>query len=206
MATVTALEVRPARHKLVRVYLDGRYALSLEPDIAAGLTVEQQLTAAEIERLKQRNEKQRALASAFRSLANRPCSSLEIRQKLERKKFDEETIDAAVSELAGSGLLDDAGFARHWCEDREAFRPRSRRVLVLELRRKGVDAETAAEAVSSVDDRAGALKAASRKARNMDGVSYEVFSRRLGDYLKRRGYNYETIQKTVRELWENQQS
>ena len=206
MATVTALEVKAARHPLVRLFLDGRYAFSLEPGVAVGLRVEQQLTESEITGLQRTNEKQRALASAFRSLANRPRSSREIRQKLYRNKFDEQTVEAAVGELTAGGLLDDAAFARYWCENRDSFRPRSSRLITAELRGKGIDADTAAGAISEVDDEAGALRAAAKKVKTLGGADRETFFRRLGDYLKRRGYNYEIIQKTVRELWQKQRT
>jgi regulatory protein len=185
----------------VRVYLDGRFAFSLEPETAARLKLGQELSESEIEDLVKDNEKQRALASAYLSLSHRPHSSQEIRQKLARKQFGEETISRTLADLTARGLLNDAEFARFWRENREAFRPRSRSFVGLELRHKGVAAELAGEATAGMDDAASALRAAEKKAKTLARADHDTFFRRLGDYLKRRGYNYEVIQKTIAQLW-----
>jgi regulatory protein len=73
----------------------------------------------------------------------------------------------------------------------------------LELRRKGVTPEIADEATEGLDDEASALRVGGKKAKTLARLDYDTFYRRLGDYLRRRGYNYEIIQKTVRKLWKN---
>jgi regulatory protein len=203
MPTITKIVNTEGRHPRTRVYLDGRYAFSLEPESAIRLKEEQELTEAEIENLVRDNEKQQALASAYRSLSHRPHSTQEIKQKLVRKQFGEETVDRALAELTSRGLLNDAEFARFWRENREAFRPRSSSFVGLELRRKGVPAETAGEATSGMDDETSALKLGEKKAKTLARADYDTFCRRLGDYLRRRGYNYEVISKTIKELWKN---
>ena len=49
------------------------------------------------------------------------------------------------------GLVDDAAFAATWVRSRHARRGLARRALAHELRRKGVDDETVAEAVDEID-------------------------------------------------------
>jgi regulatory protein len=203
MPTITKIVKTEGRHPRTRVYLDGRYAFSLEPESAIRLKEEQELTEYEIETLVRDNEKQQALTSAYRSLSHRPHSAQEIKQKLIRKQFGEETVDRALADLTSRGLLNDAEFARFWRENREAFRPRSSSFVGLELRRKGVPAETAGEATSGMDDEASALKLGEKKAKTLARADYDTFCRRLGDYLRRRGYNYEVISKTIKELWKN---
>jgi regulatory protein len=203
MPTITKLVKTEGRHPRTRVYLDGRFAFSLEPETAAHLKEEQEIAAVDIETLIKDNDKQRALASAYRSLAHRPHSVQEIRQKLVRKQFGEETIDRTLADLTAHGLLNDVDFARFWRENRESFRPRSRTFVGLELRRKGVPADIAGEATTGMNDEASALIVGGKKAKTLARADYDTFYRRVGDYLRRRGYNYDIISKTIKELWKN---
>jgi regulatory protein len=201
MPTITKIINTEGRHPRTRVYLDGRYAFSLEPETAVRLKLEQELSEPEIANLTRDNERQRALSSAYRSLSQRPHSSQEIRQKLLRKQFGEDTVTSTIDELTARGLINDAEFASFWRENREAFRPRSRSFVGLELRRKGVAADIAGDATAGMDDEASALQVAEKKAKTLAGADRDTYFRRLGDYLRRRGYNYEVIQKTINTLW-----
>ena len=51
-------------------------------------------------------------------------------------------IEETIERLRENGLANDNKFARVWVENRNTFRPRSRRVLTMELRQKGLDDET----------------------------------------------------------------
>ena len=49
---------------------------------------------------------------------------------------------------------------------------------------------------------AAAYQADLHKAQHLPKQDYEVFRRRLGDYLKRRGFGYTVISQTVKRLWQ----
>ncbi|MCL2150398.1 MAG: RecX family transcriptional regulator [Dehalococcoidia bacterium] len=188
----------------MRVDLDGRYAFSLEPEVAMHLKEGQCLSEDELETLLRANERERAQAAALRALGHRPYSRQEMAQKLARKHFDEDTTAQVLANLTARGLLDDAEFARFWRDNRDAFRPRSRALVGLELRRKGVAVDAVNSATADMDDEASALQAGEKKAKTLKGADYDTFYRRLGDYLKRRGYNYEVIKVTINKLWQAQ--
>jgi len=194
------------RAKKVVVYLDGRPALSLEPEVAAAanLKVKSDLNDAQLGELGRRNEFRRALTASERLLSFRPRSESELRQKLMRKGFDAEAIASAMVHLKGRGLVEDTSFARYWAENRAAFSPRSRRMVMLELRQKGVSAADAAEGSGEFDDETAAYEAGAKKASRLTGVDYEEFRRRTGEFLKRRGFSYDTIDRSLRRLWEEQ--
>jgi regulatory protein len=52
-----------------------------------------------------------------------------------------------------------------------------------------------------VDDDQSAYRAAQKKSKRMPLSDFQVFRRRLGDFLRRRGFGYGTTQKTVTMLW-----
>jgi regulatory protein len=207
MNEVTVVETRKHRRG-VRVILDRCPALNLSLAVAteAGLHTGQTLTLAEIERLKSTEQFHRSLNSALRYMSSRPRSEVEVRNRLSRHGFDIDTIQKALAKLKKQGLVDDIAFAQFWRENREDFKPRSRRLMALELKQKGVDAEIIAEAIIDVDDRQGAYWAAQKKSRALTGLDYDSFRKRLGSFLKRRGFDYELINHTIDRMWQEHSS
>ncbi len=143
----------------------------------------------------------RPLDIALRYLGYRPRSEVELRLKLRRRGFDEECIAHVLGELKGRGLVDDAAFARFWRENREAFSPRSRRLLDWELRMKGVAPEVVAEATAGLDDELEAHQAVKGKAHSLRELDYPDFRKKLTAFLRHRGFDYEVASHTVEQMW-----
>lgn len=204
MAVITRLVASKGRPKKVKVYLDGKYAFSLETAVAleAGLRTRQALSRPKLEKLEHENQLKKALASANRLLSFRPRSEHELKQKLTQKGYDAATVAESLKYLKEHGLVDDAAFALYWAENRATFSPRSQRMVQLELKQKGVAADVAEETSEELDDESGAYQAGAKKASRLNIVDYEEFRRKLGDYLKRRGFGYEVINTTVKRLWD----
>jgi regulatory protein len=117
---------------------------------------------------------------------------------------DEAATEATLRQLRRHGLLDDAAFARYWLEQRQTFRPRGARVLRAELARLGVEAAVAREATASLDEAAAtedAYRAAARRAGQLRGLERRAFEARLGAFLARRGFDWDTIAPVVERLW-----
>lgn len=203
MNTVTVIETQTDRKGRVKVFLDSGSAFILNLPIAveAGLHKGQTLSLPEVKRLKRTDKVHRSLNSALKYMGPRPRSEMEIRSRLSHHGFDRGTIQQVLAKLNKQGLVDDAAFAQFWRANRESFRPLSRRLLELELRQKGVDSETIAAATADVDDELGAYRAAHKKTRSLSGLDYPNFRKRLGDFLKRRGFDYELINHTIDRVW-----
>lgn len=208
MKRVTAIETQKAKKGRVNLFLDGAYAFSLSIPVtsAAGLHEGQELTSKEVEKLQNDDLLHRSLNSALRYLSPRPRSETEVRNRLRRQGYDADTIQQVIDKLKEQKLIDDADFARFWRENRENFRPRSRRFIEFELRQKGVDAETAAEITAGLDDELNAYRAAQRKAGSLKGLDYQNFRNRLSAFLKQRGFSYELINRTINRVWQEQTS
>ena len=203
MAKITALRTARGRSQRVRIYLDGKFAFSLSAGMAAraGLRVDQTLDPDRIDSLLGKDRFTRCLDAATRFLAYRPRSLAELQSRLSRRGFDDETQQAVLAKLTEQGLIDDAAFARYWAENRASFSPRSRRLTRLELQRKGVAREVVDSVVGTIDDAGSAYLAATARLGSLRRLDETVFRRRLGDYLKRRGFSYEVIGSTVNRLW-----
>ncbi len=208
MAKITALRTAGGRRQRVRIYLDGRFAFSISAGTAAraGLRQDQTLDQDRVDSLLGKDRYTRCLDAATRYLAYRPRSLAELQSRLTRRGFDEETQQSVLARLKEQGLVDDAVFARYWADNRESFSPRSQRLTRLELQKKGVASEVVDSIVGSIDDAESAYRAASTRLNSLRRLDETVFRRRLGDYLKRRGFGYEVVASTVNRLWREVES
>ena len=203
MSVVTDIKPQKRKADHADIYLDNRRAFSLSLAIIhkAGLRIEQKLSQPEIEELIQEDRAQAAFDAALHFLAYRPRSEAEIRARLRRRKFDEKAIESALHRLEGQGLIDDVAFAQFWRENRDSFSPRSKRLLQMELRAKGVSTETIDEVIEGLDDQSGAYRAGAKKARVLRTLDYAIFREKLGAFLQRRGFSYDVVSVTVERLW-----
>jgi regulatory protein len=205
MKKVTAIRAG-RRGKRVNVFLDGRFAFSLEAELALkeNLRVGQELSEDKIEALTGADRFQRCLNAAFHYLGYRPRSEAELRERLKRRGFEASNVEATLARLKEQGLVDDLAFAQFWKDNRESFRPRSRALTALELRQKGVTKAVIDQVVAEVNDEDSAYRAAQSRAHRLPESDYQGFRHRLGGYLKRRGFGYRVITHTVERLWQEE--
>ncbi len=206
MKKITALRVGRGRGKRVNIFLDGKFAFSLEAEVAAkeGLQVGQVLSAEQIEALARSDSFQRCLNAAVHYLSYRPRSEAELRKRLQQRSFDSDNVAAVITRLKEQGLVDDMAFAQFWKDNRESFSPRSQWLTKLELKRKGVASDIIDQAVDAIDDDDSAYRAVRSKARGLPYSDEQIFRRRLGEYLKRRGFSYGVIEHAVERMWQEQ--
>ncbi len=199
---VTAIERQPRRRR-ANVSIDGRFALALSLEVLAGsgLRLGDELTQARLEELRQAEARHAALTSALRLLSYRPRSEAEMRQRLARRGVPHPIVDETVARLRDLGLVDDEAFAGAWVESRDRSSPRGRRLLASELSARGVARQTVRRSLAGLDEGDAAYRAAGRRARSLAALPYADFRRRLGDFLLRRGFGYETVASTVARLW-----
>ena len=203
MPLITDIRPQKKRQDRVNIFIDGRYALALDRLSAheARLEIGQELSEAQLTELLEKAGLDSALSVALRYLAARPRSERELRTRLRQRKIGEAVIDRTVEQLKSRGLLDDFTFAQYWVDQRVTFRPRSRRMLEMELRQKGVDGSAIDDATLDMDDEAEAYRAAQRRARSLPTDDFDSFFKKLVDHLARRGFGYATASKTARGLW-----
>lgn len=198
MPKVTLLERQKNNKERVSVYLDGEYAFGLNIMDAMQLKNGQELNETEIAELKHKDSIVKAIDIAANLLSYRPRSTHEIRQKLQKKDYDEFVIETALERMTALGYLDDRAFARFWIESRNRSKPRGRRALSYELRTKGVSDNIIRELMDDmVDETSGAYQAAQKRVQRMRGKTEFEFKKKIGAFLQRRGFNYESINHTL---------
>lgn len=204
--TITALSAQKRNPQRVNVFLDGEFAFGLSRIVAAWLNVGQVIDDAKIEKLKADDEMEIAYQRALRLIDYRPRSESEVAKNLQRNKVPEPVQAAVIARLRNAGLLNDAGFARAWVENRAELRPRSRRALAYELRQRGVDRAVIDQSIENIDDEAMAYQAASRRAVRYQDLEWADFRQKMFRFLAQRGFNYDAAQGAIARVWQELQN
>lgn len=201
MKKITALEAQKRNPNRVNVYLDGEFAFGVARIVAAWLKVGDTLDDAKIEKMQAEDAQERAIQQVLLFLSYRARSESEIRKNLRKHEIPEGVIEETIARLRQDGLANDDQFARAWVENRAVFRPRSRRMMAMELRQKGLDEEIASAALEEVDDEALAYEAAQKKSTRFKELEWQDFRKKLSEFLARRGFSYAVIAPVVTKVW-----
>jgi regulatory protein len=200
---ITDIQAQKRNRNRVNIYLGGQYAFSLDRMAAGWLTVGRALSDEDISRLQEKDEFETALNRAMHFLSFRARSQQEMQTYLLKKGFEPALIDRVITRLKEEKLVDDLDFAQNWLDSRQRFRPRSKSLMKLELRQKGV-AETEIEQAiqsSNLDDLELALTAGRKLSRRYQLLDKLEYNRKLGAALQRRGFSYGVVRDCLSLLW-----
>ncbi len=152
------LNIKPAKRggRILLSLSDGTY-LRVTKEIAAelGLKTGQTLDEKTIDTLRAHGGV-RADEAGAAILGRRMYSESELRGRLADRGYTDEEIGEAVEKLKEYGFLDDAAYAAALVE-RAAAKNQSKKALLFELNRRGIDRETAMDAVEALPDASDAL-------------------------------------------------
>jgi regulatory protein len=203
MPLITAIEPQKRNPDRLNIYLDGEFAFGLNRLTAAWLKVGQNLTPEKAKALQESDALETAYQRALFFMSFRPRSLDEVRQKLKKLEIPEAAIETTLARLQEEGLANDERFARMWVENRGTFRPRSHRLLQMEMRQKGLPEESIQAALStSPSDEELALEAGRKKAWQLANLPRLDFRRKLQGFLARRGFSYPVIAEVSEILWQ----
>jgi regulatory protein len=200
--TITAISVQKKNPNRLTIELDGEFGFGLDRLVGAWLRVGDELSDEQIQTLKQKDTMEACYLAAIRFLSYRLRSRYELEVQLGRKGFAREQIELVMARLIDERLVDDTRFAESWTESRQVFRPRSHRLMSLEMRQKGIGEEIISNVLEkSPEDEQLAYNAGNKALRRWQGLDKESFQKKCADFLMRRGFSYEIIRKTLPRLW-----
>lgn len=144
---------------------------------------------------------------ALKFLSYRPRSEKEIREKLISKKAPEIIIKKVITKLREQNFVNDDEFTRWWIEQRSTFKPRSLRLIKLELKRKGISEEQIESEIlnhesgikTDLDQAKKLVEKRITRFRNKFGMTREKIYQKLGRFLASKGFDWDTIKQAIDE-------
>ncbi len=125
-------------------------------------------------------------------LTGQARSRKELADKLASRLVPDDVATRLLDRFTEVGLIDDEAFARAWIASRQPGKGLARRALAQELRRKGIDDQTAREALDEIDpndEEVAARGLVRKKLRTLSRVDDTTATRRLVGLLARKGYS-----------------
>jgi regulatory protein len=129
-------------------------------------------------------------ATLVRRLARSALSEREARAFLREQSVDAAVAESVIADVVDRGWLDDAALAEQLVHSGTQRKRQGRRAIAQTLNARGISAEVAAVALSSLpdDDADRALEYARSKAHGLRSYDETTALRRLMGQLARRGY------------------
>ncbi|HEX2780878.1 MAG TPA: regulatory protein RecX [Gemmatimonadaceae bacterium] len=201
---ITAIDADPRHPGRFVLLVDGRPLATLPLDVIERVGVR---IGAPVAPMRDRLEREVAALKTYDRAANmltaRARSAADLERHLVRKGEPVELAKAAVERLRAAGFLDDASFARQFVRSKSLGAGLATRRLRQELARRGVERDVADAALDevfaeeNVDEQEGAEAVARKRLRSLASEDGATRRRRLYAYLARRGYDPDTIARTL---------
>ena len=142
-------------------------------------------------------DSRRAYIDALKMLGRRELSEAQIRQRLARRDYDAESIDAAVSRLLDERAIDDNRVAEAIARTETAIRKRGRLRVQRKIESVGIAAAIARHAVDevfgSLDDDELLESALAKRLRGGASIADERDFNRLYRYLIGQGFEPQRV-------------
>lgn len=200
---ITSVERNKKNKDRMSIYLDGKYALSISEDdfLSMNLYDRMELNAEELEYIKNSLNFRAAKSTAIRYLSLRLRTEKEIRVKLQETGYDSENIEKVIDELKAIGYINNKLYAQKYVFDRSKLKPKSKKLLRLELQSRGISGEIADEVLEDwkIDESVVAEGLVKKKFGKYD-LTDEKIANKIYMFLKHRGYNNDTIEGVMERL------
>lgn len=201
--TITAITKQKSNDNRVNIYLDDEFSFGLYAINAVRLKVGQIITQTAINELLFEDQLEAAFQKSLRFIAYKPRTNFDVRKKLIESGYPEEIVEMILQRLEEKGYINDHQFANNWSENKSLNKPRSKKLIRLELKQKSIDEEIIEEVVNRMDsDDELAIRAAEKYYRKLSNLEEITFRRRLTGFLLRRGFSYSVIKPIVDQFWE----
>lgn len=188
---------------MISIYIDNKYAFSIpnEEYLRLNLYERTELSEEEVKKIREEINIRAATQNGIRMLYSKDRTEYEMRQNLIRKGFDEDTAEGAVMQLKSMGYINDRLYAHKYISDRIKLKPKSKKALMYELQKKGIDREIIAEVLDEfeMDESIIAYRIARKKFNKYD-ISDPLIQKRIFSFLAHRGFSNEIINDVIKQL------
>jgi regulatory protein len=202
---ITSIEKRNKNKDKIAVYIDHSYSFTISEEdyISLNLYEEIELTDEQINNIKNNVNYRSAKSEAVKYVSYKFRSKKEVFDKLLEEGYEEGVIEKVIEELAAMGYINDKIYAQKFIFDRTKLKPKSSKLLKLELGMKGIESDIVDEVLLGyeVDDYVTAEGLAKKKFGKYD-MTDEKIIKKIRSFLQHRGFDYDIINRTLKELHE----
>ncbi|RLC25467.1 MAG: regulatory protein RecX [Deltaproteobacteria bacterium] len=134
---------------------------------------------------------------AIKYLSYQPRTVHEIRKHIQKKGFDDDIVKKIIEILLEKKYLDDNNYAQLFIQGRVRNKPKSKFAFRYELKKKGVSSLVIDKILEQYDDQTLAIKSVKPKIRLWQNFDDKKFKKKMMNYLRYRGFNYDICLATL---------
>ena len=205
MNIITKIECGNRNKNRVNIYIDEEYAFSVDMEIVykEGLKVKDSVDYDKLKKIIEEDNYIKCKNAAIKIIERSYKSEKEIKDKLLKKEFDNNTVNRTLSFLKEYNLIDDEKLVSMYVKDR--LRNQGEKKIKYSLMQKGVNEELIYRELNKINN-----DDLEDIAYNLALKKYEVLSKRENDkyklyqkltrYLMCRGYGYVLVSRVVKRI------
>jgi regulatory protein len=148
---------------------------------------------------------EKTMTRALKLLSYKPRSVAEMRARLNEKEWaDAQVVEQIIARLVELGYLDDEQFAARYADARLTVKPLGRTRLRRDLQRRKVSTQVVEQALEQAYEEHSEeeliARAIAKRTRLKGAPATREETKKLFDYLIRRGFSYDLVMRKVREI------
>lgn len=204
---ITKIEQQKRNKKRYNIYIENEYAFSVHEDILVSLRLlkGKYIKSQEVKEIMQEEEKKKIERAIFHYLSYRPRTVMEVKRYLLEKGYKDEFIQYKIDEFIQKGYLNDKDFAQQWVTERIQTKKKGFRLLAEELKQKGISPSILEQIMSNMDQEEewqSCYQLALKKIKNDPNLEDVNVKHKLMQYLARRGFSFDLIQRIYTKIME----
>ncbi len=134
---------------------------------------------------------------AIKYLSYQPRTVHEMQKYIEKKGFDKDIAKKVIETLLEKKYLNDKDFAKLFIESKVRNKPKSKFAFQYELKKKGICPSIIDMVLEKYNDQNLAFTAVKPKIKLWKTLDDEKFKKKMMNYLRYRGFNYEIFLSTL---------
>ncbi len=205
MKKITKIEYQKKNKERFNIYIDDEYGFAVDISILIKYSLKKgmELDDALIDDILLAEEEISVYNYGISVLSRYFKSEYELRLKMKNKGFKPQLIDNAISALKERKYLDDERYCEMFINDKINISKHGVRKIKEALYYKGIDKEIIEEkikCISAESEEERALLLGEKKLLNIKENDNRKKMSKLSNYLLGKGFEYETVNKTLRKL------
>lgn len=201
---ISKIETQKKNKDRLNIYIDDAFAFGLSVDVFVkyNLKKDQEIDNEFIEEILLAEENNKAINLGVKYLSYRQRSIKEVKDHLKRKGYEESIVQITIDYLVEKKYLNDLEFAESFIRDKSYLNKYGINKIRYELMNKGISKEIIARTLKFDDDEEynNAMELAHKKMKSYKKLDRDSIYRKLGGFLQRKGYRYDTVSKVIRDV------
>lgn len=205
---ITEIEYQKNNKDKVNIFVDGSYLFSLSVNGVAKymLYKDKEITDEEISSMKIDDEKEIAYQYALKRISEKMYSRKELKDKLIKKGFLEDSIKYALDKASSYNYIDDTYYTKCFIEQRAIPNKWGKNIIKQKLYQKGIDKDLIEKSLDEYfteeDSKDNCYELCVKKFRslNIDSLSDRKNVDKIYRFLLSKGYSFDEINTSIEHL------